>query len=266
MIELRDLAAGLYRRSRLTWRGLVALLAAVATVMGAGVVLAGVSEDVVAHNGAAVEDPHLLQSIADHRPGWLVQLAKLVTNLGSVGVLGILAVAVGGILWWRGTKLVYVVSPTVALGLAGVCAAIGKQLVGRARPPMGLRLLNEGDASFPSGHATDSTAVLVAVGLVVAIALVRSHRVRAMLVAVSAFTAGVIGASRLELGVHWPTDVVAGWAIGLMVGVTVATVATLIARSTPPAPEDARHRRVAQVHALLARRRPLNVIPSKAAH
>src|SRR5947208_3484985 len=107
MIALRDLAVTLYRRSRLTWRGLVALLAAVATVTGAGVVLAGVYEDVVAHNGAATEDPHLLQSIADHRPAWLVHLAKLVTTLGSVGVVAILAAAVGAILWWRGAKLVY---------------------------------------------------------------------------------------------------------------------------------------------------------------
>ena len=261
----RDAALKLYRKTGLTVRGLVALVAATATVIGAGTLLAGLSEDVIAGNGSAKDDPRLLQTIVDHRSAWLVKLAKLVTELGAVGVLGVVAVVAGGLLWWRRARLVHALAPLVALGIAGACAAVGKTLVDRARPPVGFRLLPETEASFPSGHATDSTAVLVAVGLVVAITLVRSLKLRALVVGASSLTAGAIGASRVELEVHWPTVVLAGWAIGLMVGVTVATVATLFAHAMPAPPEAARHRRRAQVHALLARRRPVNVVNASAA-
>jgi membrane-associated phospholipid phosphatase len=261
----RDLAVRLYRWTGLTLRGLVALLAALATVAGAGLMVAALSEDVITGDGSAKDDPGVLRAIVDHRTGWLVRLARFVTQFGAVGVLGIVALLAGALLWWRGARLVHALSPLVALGIAGFLAAVGKTLIDRARPPLGFRLLRETEASFPSGHATDSTAVFVAIALVVAITLLHSARLRAAVVGASGLAAGLIGASRLELGVHWPTDVLAGWGIGLMVAVSVTTAATLIARATPAPPDATPHRRRAQVHALLAKRRPSTLARSSAA-
>src|SRR3954447_4089018 len=116
----------LYRRSGLTLRGLIALAAAALTVGGALLVLAGTSEDVVEHNGLSMDDPGWLRFVSDHRFGWLVDLARVLAEAGSVAVLGLVAAAVAGVLWWRGTCLALAIAPGLALGLAGACAAMGK--------------------------------------------------------------------------------------------------------------------------------------------
>ena len=183
----------------------------------------------------------MLRFVTDHRSGWLVHLARVVSDVGAVGVLGALAVIAGITLWFLRARLVVALTPAIALGVAGVCAAVVKQLVGRARPPVGLRLVHETEASFPSGHTTDSTAVLVAVALVLAVCFLDSAKVRALAVAGAGLLAAAIGGSRLELGVHWPTDVLAGYALGLAIAVTVTTVAVLVSRVSPPS-ADPSHR------------------------
>jgi membrane-associated phospholipid phosphatase len=241
MSRARVIIVALCRWTGLTARGLVALVAAVVTVAGAALALAMISEDVVVRDGLATDDPSVLRLVTDHRAGWLVHTARLVTDLGAAGVLALVAIGAGVFLWMRGAKLSFALSPLVALGLTAVCTAIGKQLVGRARPPLGLRLVNETEPSFPSGHTADSTAVLLALALVVAIALLRSHWARTAIVAASMVVVTAIGASRLELGVHWPTDVLAGWALGIVIAVGVTTAATLVARSGVPSRASSSH-------------------------
>jgi len=113
----------------------------------------------------------------------------------------------------------------VSLGAAGVAAAIGKSLVGRSRPPIGLRLVNETEPSFPSGHTTDATALYLALALVVAVVVFRRPLARILVVTGAGLLAGMIGLSRLELGVHWPTDVMAGWTLGTTIALAVTITA-----------------------------------------
>ena len=140
---------------------------------------------------------------------------------------------VGALLWWRGLHLALALAPAFALGIAGAAVGVIKAVVGRARPPVALHLVRESDTSFPSGHATDSTAVFVAVALVVALFVLRRPLVRAVTVAGAALLSGAIGASRLVLGVHWPTDVLAGLALGLATSLVVTMAATAVTRLTP---------------------------------
>lgn len=101
-----------------------------------------------------------------------------------------------------------------------------------ARPSV-CTLVVETEPSFPSGHATDSTALYLTIALVVAIVVLRSPRARVLVVSAAFVFSGKSGLSRLTLGVHWPSDVIAGWALGALVAVTVVPVTAVVARIEP---------------------------------
>jgi undecaprenyl-diphosphatase len=68
--------------------------------------------------------------------------------------------------------------------------------------------------AFPSGHSTESTVTYGALGYLVAQAQT-AWRAKVASVTIGALIAFLVGVSRIYLGVHWPTDVMAGWALGL---------------------------------------------------
>ena len=217
----------------LTKRGLVAVAAALAAILGAGVVLAVTTEDVTQHNGLWTEDPSHLRFFIDHRDSLLVHVARSVTVLGDVPILTVLVAGAAGFLWWRGKPLVIAIAPAISLFVAGGIASVTKAVVGRPRPPIGLRLIPETEPSFPSGHASDSAACYLALALIVAVFILRRPLARAGVVAMGAVMTGLVGASRLELGVHWPTDVLAGWALGTAAAIAIVLAAVGLARLTP---------------------------------
>jgi membrane-associated phospholipid phosphatase len=241
-------------RFRLTGRGLALLALAICTIVGSSALLLGIGEDVTQGNGQAVEDAGHLKLFVDHRPTMLVTTARIVTSFGAAPLLGVLAVVAAGLLWWRGQRLIVAVAPAVALGVTGVAVAVAKLVVSRARPDLPLRLVPDSEPSFPSGHAADSAALLITLALVVAAVLLRRPLARAVLVAGAGVATGAIGLSRLVLAAHWPTDVLAGWALGLLVGVVVSTVAILAARGVPADPSQATRLRARASALLLASR------------
>lgn len=78
-------------------------------------------------------------------------------------------------------------------------------------------------ASFPSGHATISAVVYLTLGALLA-ETTPDGRLRTFYIAVAGFLALIVGVSRIYLGVHYPTDVLAGWSIGAAWAVICATV------------------------------------------
>jgi undecaprenyl-diphosphatase len=87
-----------------------------------------------------------------------------------------------------------------------------KLVVGRPRPGFDLHPVATSSSSFPSGHSANSMAVFVAVAL---IAIPPAWRRSALAIAMC--ISGIIGLTRIFLGVHWPSDVVGGWALGLLI-------------------------------------------------
>ncbi len=153
----------------------------------------------------------LMSAMADLRSDWprLTQAVTALTFLGSVYV----TLTVGGLasLWLlsRGRRgLALLLAATVVIERLIVDGL--KLWLGRERPPLEAHLLPH-SLAFPSGHAANSITVFLATAL---IAAPPAYRRIAVLLAVLLSLA--IGLSRVYLGVHWPSDVVGGWALGLL--------------------------------------------------
>jgi|SRR5581483_3792960 len=241
------LVSRLRERSGLSTRVFVAVTLAVAAFVTAIVAFLGVTEDVTARNGLATSDGHHLHFFITHRTPGLVHLARVVTDAGALPVLLPLAVVATVLLLWSRTLVAFALAPVAALLGGGAATSLLKQAVGRPRPPLGLRLVTETEPSFPSGHATDSTAFYVALALVIAVVVLRRPLARLATVVVGTAVPTAVGLSRLVLGVHWPTDVMAGWALGGAVAVAVVLLAGLVARAATPSDRVRRRRLLARL-------------------
>jgi membrane-associated phospholipid phosphatase len=181
----------------------MAVLLGLASVAGLWAALTGVGP---AHLDAAV-----LGETVESRTEPLTAAAVAVTNLGSTVAMAVLAVAVGVWLWFAGRRGDAVLAVAAMSGAALVFRGL-KELLDRPRPPLDGRLVHATNESLPSGHAT--MAVVVIGTLVVLAWPGRTTAGRAALVAAAALWVGAVGLTRLYLGVHWFSDVVAGWLVG----------------------------------------------------
>jgi undecaprenyl-diphosphatase len=145
-------------------------------------------------------------------PAWLPSAVRDVTALGSATVLSFVVLATTLFLWLRGRgKTAVLVLVSILLG--STLVDVIKALVGRSRPDLIDRLMVETSNSFPSGHAASSAIVYLTLATLL-FPVVRERRMRAYLIAIALLLVGAIGVSRVYLGVHWPSDVIAGWSFG----------------------------------------------------
>jgi undecaprenyl-diphosphatase len=184
-------------------------LAAALLWVGHALVVARVAD---AGGGPVPDDRAALAWSIAHRTGELDLAGRVLALTGGPGAMTALAAVVVVALWLRGHHRVAVV---VALTSAGASALVNglKPLYGRTRPPLDAQVLPYTTYALPSGHAVGS---LVVVGVVAAVAWSRPWPVAARATAVTAAAVFVVavGASRVYLGAHWLTDVLAGWLIG----------------------------------------------------
>jgi membrane-associated phospholipid phosphatase len=183
------------------------------------------------HPGPASLDYRLLTHVTDQRSAWLTDVSKGATKLGTELVLYPLLAAAGGLHWWRRGHVLPGVAALGWLWAGQVVRLSINQQIARPRPPLALRLVIAGGHSFPSGHTTSAT---IGYGLlaVLVIRLWPGNR-RWFPVVVTLLAVGLalaVGVSRVYLGVHWPTDVVAGWILGLTWLALGTLGSTLIAR------------------------------------
>lgn len=145
-------------------------------------------------------------------PGWLEESARDLTALGGIAVLGLLTLAAVGYTWIDG-KPHAAVFVTVAVGGGILLSSLLKEVFERPRPDLVPHGAVVYTASFPSGHSMLSAVTYLTLGALLA-RLHEKRRVKAYLFAVALLLTLVIGFTRVYLGVHWPTDVLAGWTAG----------------------------------------------------
>ena len=157
-----------------------------------------------------------LRSSADPRVPigltWLPEAARDLTSLGSIIVLVIITLAVVGYLFLAGRSAVAWLTLIAVFG-GIVLSDLLKLAFERARPDVVNPLARVFTTSFPSGHATLSAITYLTIGAILA----RSQPLSTISVyflSLAAFLTMLIGVSRIYLGVHYPTDVLAGWCIG----------------------------------------------------
>jgi undecaprenyl-diphosphatase len=145
-------------------------------------------------------------------PAWLEEMGRDFTALGGVGVLVLLTLATaGGYLLGGHPRMALLVLLAVFGGFA--VAMLLKAGFSRPRPDLVPHGSYVYTASFPSGHSMLSAITYLTLGFLLA----RTHerrRTKLYIMGVTLLVTGLVGISRVYLGVHWPTDVLAGWAAG----------------------------------------------------
>ena len=233
--RLLRIFATLVIRGERIWRGWSLHLTVLAILLVGGALATAVAEagadvyeDVQHQSGiAGLDQPVLDWAVANRTPTsshWVTDFTHIGGTVG--GPIVALAV-VGALVWaWRKWTPVLVMVP----GLVGalLITVVGKDVTGRARPPQALAVPPfEVSASFPSGHTLNAT---VLAGLAVYLLLIVTRRwwLGILGVVLAIGYAATMGLSRVWLGHHWLTDVVAGWLLGAAWVLGVITVHRLV--------------------------------------
>lgn len=145
-------------------------------------------------------------------PRWIEAAVRDVTSLGSAVLLTAATLATLGYLLLAGKRAT---AALVAIAIVGgtVLSWLLKSGFQRPRPDLVAHLVEVSSPSFPSGHAMLSTITWLTLGVLLA-TVQPTRRLKAYVLGIAISVALSVGVSRVYLGVHWPTDVLAGWCIG----------------------------------------------------
>lgn len=147
-------------------------------------------------------------------PPWLREAAVNITTLGSGTVLTLVVVVAAGLFLALGRYLTALTTVLAAV-TGGWAVTLIKHTVGRPRPALVEHWASVHDLSFPSSHSASSACIYLTFAAL-ATQTVQSQAVRRYVLVVAILLVGAIGASRVYLGVHWPSDVLAGWSLGTL--------------------------------------------------
>jgi len=187
----------------------------------------GLAEEVLDKESIVRADGWLVHWLAAHRTPFGIGFFDAVSFVGNWEVAILVVVAAVIFLWNRRRRTALM----IALACAGseLVVYFGKAGFGRPRPPAILSVVTELDGSFPSGHANISVA-LYALGFYLLFRATRSPRLRKLWLALTFLFPLLIGFSRLYLGAHYLSDVLAGWGVGLWWSILVLGIPGFVRR------------------------------------
>ncbi len=145
-------------------------------------------------------------------PPWVLSVMRDITALGSVVVLALLVGLVLGLLVLKQRRRTALLILFATVGGSSLGTGF-KTLFARERPTEVSHLMHVSSRSFPSGHSMMSSVVYLTLGALLGQTMAR-RREKIYLIGAAVFVTVIVGVSRVFLGVHYPTDVIAGWAAG----------------------------------------------------
>ena len=180
------------------------------------------------------------QTLRSRQP-WVADVMRDLSGLGSTAVLTLFtAVTVGYLALVSARTTALLVATAVITGSVGVSWL--KSGFGRLRPAIDFADLVAPGLSFPSGHAGVSAIVFLTLGAL--LASTRRPAIEQMyILAMASLMTLLVGVSRVALGVHWATDVLAGWAFGAAWALVWLLLAQALSRSATPARAEGRQKR-----------------------
>ncbi|RIJ56966.1 phosphatase PAP2 family protein [Clavibacter phaseoli] len=189
----------------------ITLLVGLALAVGLSAIAAQVYDNVTDADGVAGLDKPMLAFMIGIRTPWLNDAATAYTDVAGVVVMPVIAVVTMLFLAIRRRSWTPVILVVAAGGGSLLLTIAGKEIIGRARPDLADAVPPyETSPSFPSGHTLNAVAIA---GILAYLLLLRQHRrvTRVLSIAVAVVFAVTIGISRVYLGHHWFTDVLAAF-------------------------------------------------------
>ncbi|QDL12626.1 phosphatase PAP2 family protein (plasmid) [Brasilonema octagenarum UFV-E1] len=174
-------------------------------------VVAKLAEEVLEKEAFAFDTSFLLWLHQFANPS-LDNLMLAITSLGSPTTVVVVAALTLGTLWWRHYRVETYIFVLTCLG--GLILNTGLKLFfSKPRPQLWTLLISEKSFSFPSGHALGSMVLYGFIGYILATHYPKFSQI---IYTLAVILIVAIGISRLYLGVHWPTDIIAGYSIGFL--------------------------------------------------
>ncbi|WP_114782262.1 phosphatase PAP2 family protein [Botryobacter ruber] len=213
----------IYRFSTTSFMGLPLTLLVTVFMLNM-LLLSQLTEEVVESNGVIMVDEHFTASIYSVRSEWLSSAFFLLTQLGGREAVFIVGAIITGVFLYR-QRYVAILAFWLMAGGAGLSARYGKKIISRDRPA-DVAYYQERYFSFPSGHATTAASNYGFIGYL----LFRHYRRRSyrnIVFWATSIIIGLVGFSRIYLGVHFLTDVLAGFLLGgmwLLIGISLMEV------------------------------------------
>ena len=164
-------------------------------------------------------------------PPWVEEMGRDFTALGGFPVLTLLTAAILGFLLFDGQRRLAMIVLIATLSALLLSSSL-KAVIDRSRPDLVPHKSHVYTASFPSGHAMHSAATYLTLGALLA-RYQRRRRLKICILSFAGLTTVLVGASRVYLGVHWPTDVLGGWAAGTGCALLTLLLARVLLNTRP---------------------------------
>lgn len=177
----------------------------------------GLAHDVVT-SGSLPYDRSVMWWVHERSTETMTTTMSVLTELGGLVAVPVIAVAWAGLLWWRGRRRDAALLAAAVIG-STLLNGILKAVFQRDRPDFWEHLVVENSYSFPSGHAMASMSLAASLAVIA-----WSSRWRWPAIVLGAVYVLVVGFSRVYLGVHYPSDILAGWCVAVLWVAIVVTV------------------------------------------
>lgn len=221
-----------WRRALRIARTEIAALTALMIIALGVMTFVEVADDMTEADGQLFDQAvlHWLQPVAGQPrgPWWLHEAAADLTSLGGISVLTLFAVIAFSFLLIQRKRLSALMLVVGLIGGVGLSEGL-KALFERERPPAAYQAVETINASFPSGHALLSTVFYLTLGVMLTRAFPKK-RLKAFVLGSAILIALLIGLTRVYLGAHWASDVIAGWCAGAAWAMALWLVAYAVER------------------------------------